>query len=117
MKVLTLDIGGTFIKYAIMDETAQIYDKGKCPTPQTEREALLDTLTQIFDTYEDVEGIAISMPGIIDNKQGHCIMGGALRYNDDFYLRDALYKSCKTRIIMENDANLIGALQCFIRET
>lgn len=104
MKVLVFDIGGTYIKYALMDENAKIYDKGRCPTPKAGREAFVDALTKIYDEHKEAEGIAISMPGIIDNKRGYCVMGGALTYNNDFYLRDALYKNCKTRIIMENDA-------------
>ena len=33
MKVLCLDIGGTFIKYALMEEDMQFLSKGKVPTP------------------------------------------------------------------------------------
>ena len=44
------------------------------------------------------------MPGIIDTANGYCAMGGALRYNDDFYLRHALYEKCPVKISIENDA-------------
>ena len=44
------------------------------------------------------------MPGIIDSQRGYCTMGGALRYNDDFYFRDALYNRCRTKIHIENNA-------------
>ena len=44
------------------------------------------------------------MPGIIDTKNGYCAMGGALRYNDDFYLRHALHELCPIKISIENDA-------------
>ena len=44
------------------------------------------------------------MPGIIDTKNDYCAMGGALRYNDDFYLRHALYELCPVKISIENDA-------------
>jgi len=104
MNVLAFDIGGTFIKYALMDENAKIFTNGKCSTPQSGREELLNTLTTIYKTYPEAEGIAISMPGIIDTRNGYCVMGGALRYNDDFRLKDALYETCKTKIVMENDA-------------
>jgi predicted NBD/HSP70 family sugar kinase len=30
--------------------------------------------------------------------------GGALEYNNDFYLAESLYKSCPVKIVMENDA-------------
>ena len=32
MKYLTIDIGGTFTKYAVMDEYLKIYEKSKVPT-------------------------------------------------------------------------------------
>lgn len=103
MKILTIDIGGTYVKYARMSEEMEIVSRGKRPTPQTGREALLDVLESIY-AEEAVDGIAISMPGIIDAKNGYVVMGGALRYNDDFYLRHALYQRCRTRIVLENDA-------------
>lgn len=104
MKILTIDIGGTFIKYALMNEQMEINSKGKVPTPTTTREDLIETIGQIYDDYSDVNGIAISMPGIIDSDNGYCAMGGALKYNDDFYLRHALYKRCPVHIHIENDA-------------
>ena len=103
MKILTIDIGGTFIKYARMSETMDISSRGKIPTPLEGRDHLVEALTRLYKE-EPVEGISISLPGIIDSRNGHILMGGALRYNDDFYLRDALYQSCRTKIHMENDA-------------
>ena len=94
MKVLTIDIGGTFIKYALINEVMDISNNGKVPTPVTSREDLIETIGKIYDEYKDVDGIAISMPGIIDSENGYCAMCGALKYNDDFYLRLTLYERC-----------------------
>ncbi len=104
MNVLAIDIGGTFIKYALMDEEAHFLSRGKVPTPQEGREQLIETIGRLYDEAPEVEGIAISMPGIIDSENGYCKMGGALRYNDDFYLRHRLYERCPVKIYMENDA-------------
>lgn len=104
MNVLTIDIGGTFIKYARMDEEARILSRGKVPTPQEGREQLIEAIGRLYDEAPEVEGIAISMPGIIDSENGYCKMGGALRYNDDFYLHHRLYERCPVKICMENDA-------------
>ena len=103
MKILTVDIGGTYIKYARMTEDMEILSRGKLPTPQSGRAALLDVLTEIYEE-EPADGIAISLPGIIDAQNGRVVMGGALRYNDDFTLRDELYKRCHTGIYIQNDA-------------
>ncbi len=104
MRVLVLDIGGTFTKYACMDEAMRFLERGKIPTPQDSRESLIEALGQIYDGLLPLDGIALAMPGIIDPEQGCCRMGGALRYNDGFFLRQALYRRCPVRICMENDA-------------
>lgn len=104
MKVLTVDIDGTYICYACMDEFMNIGKRGKIFTPQEGREDLIESVARIFEAVGDAQGIAVSMPGIIDSAKGYCTMGGALRYNDDFYFRDALYERCKTKIHVENNA-------------
>ena len=104
MQILVVDIGGTFIKYACMTENMDILRRGKVKTPEISREELIETIGNIYDEMPGTEGIAISMPGIIDSENGYCFMGGALRYNDDFYLRDSLYQRCPVKIVMENDA-------------
>ncbi len=104
MKVLVVDIGGTYIKYAYMREDMTILDRGKVETPKSGRESLIETIGDLYDKMPELDGIAISMPGIIDSENGYCVMGGALRYNDDFYLRHSLYQRCPVKIHMENDA-------------
>ncbi len=101
--ILAIDIGGTSIKYAVMSEEMEIFSKGKESTPQEGREQLVNALASLY-RQEPVDGIAISMPGIIDTEMGLCRMGGALRYNDNFNLRAALARYCPVPIHIENDA-------------
>ena len=104
MRVLAIDIGGTFMKYACMDENLQFLSRGKIETPLDGREQLIEAIGQLYDGMTDLDGIAISMPGIIDAENGICRMGGALRYNDGFRMRERLYERCPVKICMENDA-------------
>ena len=104
MNILVTDIGGTAVKYAEMTDDLQILSKDKIPTPLTSQEDLIDALAKIYSEFPDVEGMAISMPGIIDSEKGYCKMGGALRYNDDSYFRDELRKKIPVNITIENDA-------------
>lgn len=104
MKILTADIDGTYINYACMDENLKTDRRGKIFTPQEGREQLIEAIARLFEAAGDAEGIAVSMPGIIDSENGYCAMGGALRYNDDFYFRHALYERCPTKIHIENNA-------------
>lgn len=104
MKVLVVDIGGTYIKYACMAEDMTILTRGKVPTPTKDRMELIEVIGRIYDKMPDVSGISIAMPGILDTEKGYCVMGGAIRYNDDFYIRQSLYERCPVKICIENDA-------------
>ena len=44
---LVLDIGGTFIKYAIMDDDAQFIEQGKVPANTMSEEATLASLQAV----------------------------------------------------------------------
>ena len=72
---LVFDVGGTFVKYAWMSVDGDIQEKGKYPTPTKEEESVpefVESLGQIYDKYKDqgVEGIALSLPGLIDAENG-----------------------------------------------
>ena len=84
MKILAIDIGGTFLKYALTNPDCEMLEQGKVKTPRSGREALIEAIGEIYDAYSRPEGITVSMPGIIDSARGYVFMGGALTYNNDF---------------------------------
>lgn len=104
-KYLVLDIGGSSIKYALMTECVEFLEKGKVATPQDSIESFVNVIGDLYDKYKDkIEGIAISMPGLIDSKNGYARTGGWLRYNDDKYIVKILQERCPTKITIQNDA-------------
>lgn len=81
---LTIDIGGTNIKYAVMDDTGTIHEKNKQKTP-ADLDSFVDQLQAIIDQYLDqVAGLAISVPGKVDTQTGTVYFGGSLTYLDGF---------------------------------
>ena len=79
MKVMVFDVGGTGIKYSVMDEQLNRTDTGSTPTPADSQEHFLNTLREIYLPHKDeVDGIALSLPGFIDAEQGVVKGGGAL---------------------------------------
>ncbi len=104
MKILAIDVGGTFIKFALTDENVNFFEKDKIPTPLDGREDFVKTISGLFEKYSP-EGIAFSLPGIIDTKQGLCITSGALKYNDGFFVVDEFQKIFGVKVSVENDAN------------
>ena len=83
---LVLDIGGTFIKYAIMDDKAQFIEQGKVPSGTHTEQETLDSLALVRDAVADYdyEGVAISMPGRIDTDKGIAHTGGAYQWLHDY---------------------------------
>lgn len=71
MKLMTFDVGGTEIKYSVMDESFRMENSGSVPTPRTTLDALVGTMADIYMAHkEQVEGVAVSLPGFIDAKDG-----------------------------------------------
>ena len=106
-KILTIDVGGTFIKYAVMSGTRsfKIVAKDKVPTPKTNHEDFMKQLADIFNANDDAEGIALSMPGVIDTYNGVCISSGALEFSSGHCIAEELQNMCGVPVTVENDAN------------
>ena len=81
MNYLAIDIGGTFIKYAVITESAEIISKGKKPTDRDHIDVFLDTLEEIYRENEESNpaGVAISMAGVLDVDRGFAYHGGGVR--------------------------------------
>ncbi|SPZ50137.1 Beta-glucoside kinase [Sarcina ventriculi] len=104
MKYLVLDVGGTAIKYALMTEKLEFLEKGKIKTPRDSIENFIDNIGNIYDKYKnDIEGMALSIPGILDSDTGYMYTGGSLEYNTDKNMLRVLGERCKTKIAIEND--------------
>lgn len=104
MDLLVLDVGGSAIKYALMNECAEFIEKGKVATPKDNIENFVDVIGSIYDIYKDrIAGIAMSMPGRIDSEKGHLYTGGALVYNTGKDIVSILQKRCPIPITVEND--------------
>lgn len=104
MKYLVLDVGGTAIKYALMTEKLEFLEKGKIKTPRDSIENFIDNIGNIYDKYKnDIEGMALSIPGVLDSDTGYMYTGGSLEYNTDKNMLKVLGERCKTKIAIEND--------------
>ena len=87
---LVLDIGGTFIKYAIMDDQANFIEQGKVPAVTGSEEGTLRALADVREAVAgyDYEGVAISMPGRIRTDKGIAPTGGAFLWVHEYPAAD-----------------------------
>ena len=104
MKVMVFDVGGTEIKYSVMDEQMNRFDTGSVPTPQDTQEHFLDTIYALYAPHKDeVDGIAMALPGFVDANTGYVSNGGALLYNTGTQVGQLVRERCGCRVTLEND--------------
>ena len=107
MNYLAIDVGGTFIKYAVITDECAISVKDKTPTRQDSMEIFIDSLVEIYEkvssSYE-LDGVALSMPGIIDSKRGFMYTGGTLFCISNVNIVEILEQRLHVPVTVENDA-------------
>ena len=109
MKVIGLDIGGTAVKYGLLDENGVILELGEFPTEAEKGvENLFKNICGVIDKYlsDDILGIAVSGTGQIDGTIGKVIGGnpiipGWIGTN----LVEKLEERYKIPAVLENDVN------------
>ena len=68
--VLTFDVGGTFVKWALADGE-EFVQRGKFPTPQGSFDQLVEAVQSVWDALDTVpDGMAFSVPGTVDVANG-----------------------------------------------
>ncbi len=79
-KYIAIDIGGTNIKYGIIDENATLVENYEKPSnANLGGEHLIGVVTQICENFlqkHDIEGVAISTAGMVDTVKGEIIYSG-----------------------------------------
>ena len=105
MKYLCIDVGGTFTKFALIDEECHFYEKDKIPTKKDTLEEFVAMLESLYHQYEkEIEGIAICAPGMIDSDTGFMYNGGSIFCIKNINIVEILKNRCHVPVTIENDA-------------
>lgn len=101
---LCIDIGGTSMKIGVLNEEGETLKTDSIKSPDT-IEKMYQIIEDVFHGYENIEGLALSMPGAVDSEKG--IIGGssALDYIHGPKIKEDLENRIHVRVEMENDAN------------
>lgn len=101
-----MDFGGTFVKYALIDEDAQLSEEDKSPAPLKSLEEFCSCINHLVSKYRnEISGISISLPGVIDSDSGYVYFSG--RYSGiimQMNLKNLLEDQTGLRVTIENDA-------------
>lgn len=106
MAILAFDIGGTAVKYGVwVNESLVGQDKFRTPKTWAEMKDKLVAVKKYMERIYELEGVAFSAPGAV-NQQGRQIEGmSAVRYLHFFPIYDELEAAFSLPVTFENDAN------------
>ncbi|RMW46660.1 ROK family protein [Lactiplantibacillus pentosus] len=114
---LSFDIGGTNLKYALINHSGNIIEKNHIPTITTSLEEFIESIYQIADHFKGkFDGIAISSPGKIDVKKKIIHYGGALPFLDGLNLGNTLGDRYNVPICVENDGKAAALAEQWLGE-
>ena len=105
MNVCVIDVGGTEIKFASMDEELRMEGYGRLPTPYEHGfDGFINAIESISRRFlHSAVGVSICLPGIIDSERGYCISGGSLEYNIGKPVAERLQERLQVPVYLEND--------------
>lgn len=105
---MCIDVGGSSIKYGVLDGKLAFLSRGSVVTPYEGVEKYLDVLEGIYreeaERFPDLAGIAMSVPGVVDSHNGICINGGNLTYIELLPLKARMEERCHVPVSVMNDA-------------
>jgi len=107
MNYLSIDVGGTYTKFAVITDEGQMIMKRKVPTVTKPLDAFLTSLAVIFNevkTEYTIDGIALSVPGFVDADKGIMHTGGNIKCVSDLNIVSVLQEQCGVFVSVENDA-------------
>ena len=113
-----IDLGGTSVKYALIDNEGVFHFQGKLPSKaDISAEAVIgqlvtackETMASAQQLGVTIEGIGIGTPGIVD-ETNRIVLGGAenIKGWENLNLADRIEAETHLPVQMGNDANLMG---------
>ncbi|GAB1415346.1 ROK family protein [Paludibacter sp.] len=113
-----IDLGGTFIKFGVIDQNGSILYTDILPTSaETCAEDVIQNLIKAVKAAQKIaddkniklEGVGIGTPGIVD-KTNRIVVGAAENIAgwENVPLADRIEASCGLKTVLNNDANMMG---------
>lgn len=112
MLAIGIDIGGTKILGALVDEQGEILHELRVPSPAQDPDALVDAVVNLIGelaklTQEPIVGAGVAAAGFIDADQSTILYAPNLNWRNE-PLRQRLQARVEFEVVIENDANAAG---------
>lgn len=110
MYYIVFDIGGTSIKYSIMNKDGEFIESNSIETPQQGEGKTQKILVNVINNYKtkyDIKGVAMSVPGGIDD-DGYIHFMGQVTDLQDMYLNKYIKEHTLLDCVYDNDVNCVA---------
>lgn len=104
---LAIDAGGTFFKYALLDENATFLTEIRkvSALEDGDTECIIASYKKIFEEYNDFSCVCVSTPGPFDYKNGKSLMQHKFKAIYGIPLRDELEQVSRKKVFFLSDSN------------
>jgi predicted NBD/HSP70 family sugar kinase len=103
MNCLSFDVGGTTIKYGVVNDRYEVLLKDKIPTPKDEKK-FIELISEIIQkNIEDISKVSVAMPGYVNIANNKYLYGPHLQYDIDF---SKLSNFSEYEFSLDNDGNV-----------
>ncbi len=111
---LVLDFGGTYTKYALMDEQGAFLNQGKVPSACESLEQMLASVAPLKDQFSgQYNGVAVSMPGRIDTHNGIAHTGGSFTFISNTPIQAKLEQLFDAPVTIANDGKCAASAEAW----
>ena len=108
-----VDIGGTNVAVGIMDEDFRLVKKKSTPTAKDDPHGIADAIASLtrdllFEldaSFDEVAGLGIGFPGIVDDKKGLAVYANNLGFRNFPFAAELRRRMPISEIHLDNDAN------------
>lgn len=115
-KFLAFDIGGTKVKYGILNEGGDILEKGNFNTDVSSCENFMKGIFDTINKYKNeinIDGIALSMPGYIDSDKGIPTVCYAINCMEGKSITKIIEEKTGIKAAVENDGKCVALAEKF----
>ncbi len=117
---IAVDIGGTSIKYGIVEENGEVLFSSETPT-EAEKGAenlikiVKSLISSLIKKYKDIHGIGVSTAGVVDTKDGSIIYASDnLPGYTGTKLKYIIEKEFSIKTIVNNDVNAAALAEAWV---
>ena len=113
-----VDLGGTNVRAAIVDEKGNVLVQKKSPSyAQEGKEKVMDTIINLIKSlpdYESCSGIGVGVPGPCDEKTGSMVLATNLPGFEGYSIANKLEETFHMPSFIDNDANVPALAEALV---